>query len=107
VAAQGEYIGGVKHEVSAQSAMRSMQPDLTVRYDLYVAPQPGKAIDPSEPLSIEVKSKSEIRTISEADDRICRMGDIGASAASNLKMRIPHLRVKFLLVFQLDIGRAH
>jgi hypothetical protein len=44
-----------------------MRLDLKGRYDLYIAPQPGKEIDPSQPLSIEVKSKSEIRTISEAD----------------------------------------
>jgi hypothetical protein len=67
VPAQGEYIGGVKHEVNAQSALRAMRLDLKGRYDLYIAPQPGKEIDPSQPLSIEVKSKSEIRTISEAD----------------------------------------
>jgi hypothetical protein len=67
VPAQGEYIGGVKHEVSAQSAMRAMRLDLKGRYDLYIAPQPGKEIDTNEPLSIAVKSNSEIRTISEAD----------------------------------------
>jgi hypothetical protein len=66
IPAHGEYIDGVKHEVSVQSALRAMRLDMKGRYDLYIAPQPGKGIDPSQPLSIEVKAKAEIQTISQA-----------------------------------------
>ncbi len=67
VRAHGEYICGVKHEVSAQSALKAMRLDLEGRYDLYIRPQPGHPLDPHQPISIEVKSKNEIRTIFEAD----------------------------------------
>jgi len=67
IPARGEYICGVKHEVSAQSALKAMRLDLQGRYDLYIEPQSGHSFDPNQPISIKVKSKNEIRTFLEAD----------------------------------------
>jgi hypothetical protein len=62
-----EYIDGVEHEVSVQRALQAMRLHIKGRYDLLIAPQPGHRIDSSKPLSIEVESKSEIRTFAKAD----------------------------------------
>jgi len=62
-----EYVDGVEHEVSAQSALKAMRLHIKGRYDLFIAPQPGHRIESLQPLSIEVKSKSEIRTFAKAD----------------------------------------
>jgi hypothetical protein len=62
-----EYIDGVAHEVSAQRALKAMPQHTKGRYDLLIAPQPGHRIDSLQPLSIQVKSKSEIRTFAKAN----------------------------------------
>jgi hypothetical protein len=66
IPAHEEYIDGVAHEVSAQGALKAMRLHNQGRYDLLIAPAPGHHIDSLQPLSIEIKSKSEIRTFAKA-----------------------------------------
>jgi hypothetical protein len=62
-----EYIDGVEHEVSAQSALKTMRAAMKGRYHLYIAPQLGHRVDLLQPLSIEIRSKGKIMTFSRAN----------------------------------------